>query len=125
MPTTIELLDRLEELLKEGLSEEKAKEFKSVIVKLFENSSKEIEKDLLPILEDKLETKLKNELTTKQDAYEIKNEIEKVKVEIERVRREMEQMKTDLLKWIIGLFIAQTTFITGLVFAIIKLVLQK
>ena len=125
MPTTIELLDRLEELLKEGLSEEKAKEFKSVIVKLFENSSKEIEKDLLPILEDKLKTKLKNELTTKQDAYEIKNEIEKVKVEIERVRREMEQMKTDLLKWIIGLFIAQTTFITGLVFAIIKLVLQK
>ena len=125
MPTTIELLDRLEELLKEGLSEEKAKEFKSVIVKLFENSSKEIEKDLLPILEEKLETKLKNELTTKQDAYEIKNEIEKIKVEIERVRREMEQMKTDLLKWIIGLFIAQTTFITGLVFAIIKLVLQK
>jgi len=125
MPTTIELPDRLEELLKEGLSEEKAKEFKSVIVKLFENSSKEIEKDLLPILEDKLETKLKSELATKQDTYEIKNEIEKVKVEIEKVRREMEQMKTDLLKWVIGLFIAQTTFITGLVFAIIKLILQK
>ena len=65
------------------------------------------------------------ELATKQDAYEIKNEIEKIKVEIEKVRREMEQMKTDLLKWVIGLFIAQTTFIAGLVFAIIKLVLQK
>jgi len=79
-----------------------------------------------------LRERFKKELATKDDVYDIKTEMEKLRTEIEKIRSEfkkdaeevkveLEKAKTELLKWIIGLFLAQTTFITGLVLAIIKL----
>ena len=47
------------------------------------------------------------ELATKQDVQELRLEI----------RREMAELKSDLLKWVIGLFIAQV----GLFAALVKL----
>ena len=125
MNGTIELLDKIEELLKEALGDAKAREFKTILAKLYETSLKEAEEREIPILEEKLREKLKNELVSKGDIYELKTEIGKIrteiKEEIEQIRVELEKTKSELLKWIIGLFLAQTTFITGLVLAIIKL----
>jgi vacuolar-type H+-ATPase subunit H len=56
---------------------------------------------------------------------ELKTEIEQVrgelKVEIEQVRTEIQQVKSELLRWLIVLFIGQATFIVGLVFTLLKL----
>jgi F0F1-type ATP synthase membrane subunit b/b' len=56
---------------------------------------------------------------------ELKKEIEQVKGElqaqIEQVRTEIQQVKSELLKWLIVLFIGQATFIVGLVFTLVKL----
>jgi len=133
MASTIELLDRLEEILKEALGQDKAREFKTtIIIRLYENTLKENEEREIPIVEEKLRERFKKELATKDDVYYIKTEMEKLRTEIEKIRNEfkkdaeevkveLEKAKTELLKWIIGLFLAQTTFITGLVLAIIKL----
>ena len=125
MNGTIELLDKIEELLKETLGDTKAREFKTILAKLYEASLKETEEREILILEEKLREKLKNELASKGDFYEFKAEIEKfraeIKEEMEQLKVELEKTKSELLKWIIGLFLAQTTFITGLVLAIIKL----
>jgi outer membrane protein TolC len=72
-------------------------------------------------LEEKLREKFREELATKDDIYDIKVEIEKIRAEISQVRAEIERSKSEILKWVVGLFLAQTTFVTGLVLAILKL----
>jgi len=54
MASTIELLDRLEEILKEALGQDKAREFKTIIIRLYENTLKETEEREIPIMEEKL-----------------------------------------------------------------------
>ncbi len=49
----------------------------------------------------------REDLATKADIQELKTEIEKV--------------KSELLKWMIVLFVGQATFVVGLVFTLIKL----
>ncbi len=86
------------------------------------------------ILEKRIESfeernsKSLHELSTKGDLLIIKKELEgdllamksgldlKIDLKVEQVRKEIEQIRSDLIKWIAGLMIANT----GLLFTLIK-----
>ena len=63
-----------------------------------------------------------NNLATKKDIAEVKADIERVRAElkadIERVRAELKvdiaKVKADIIKWIMGMLIAQSAVIVGL-----------
>ncbi len=101
MGTVVELLDRLEDILKESLPEERAREAKRVIEEL----SREIAKDTLDKEIPYLEEKLSKRLATKEDLYkvreELKEEIARMKNELYQVREELkgdfQQLKQELL----------------------------
>ena len=63
-----------------------------------------------------------SDLATRGDVGEVRLETEKVRrdlaLEIEKVRREIAETKADILKWVAGMFVAQTALILG---ALIKL----
>jgi len=46
---------------------------------------------------------------------------EKMDRKIQTVRVEIQEVKSEILKWLIALFIGQATFIVGLVFTLVKL----
>ncbi len=135
---TLELLDKLQEELETVLSKDRAQRVKSLIAEISQSVAEETLKLKLPEEGEKIKEKLSKELATKEDIETLKVEIEalkndftnlrmelktlreEVKADFERIRAEVERGKTEMLKWIIGLFLAQTTFITGLTLAIIK-----
>ncbi len=110
------------------------------LTEAFETLVKEKGKEL----KNELKEELLKELTTKQDLKvaeqslralmeqirgELQTQIEQVKGEldakIERCRGELKaeirSVKSDLLKWLIILFVGQATFIIGLTFTLIRL----
>jgi len=72
-------------------------------------------------LSEVLETNL-GELATKSDLREVESKIEKTELVLRQeitgtaaaIRQEMSEMKFDLLKWMIGLAVAQAGLIIGL-----------
>ena len=82
MATTLELLDRLEEILKQSLPEDKAKET--------------VEKEIPKIEED-----LSKRLATKEDLYKVKEEIyqakEELKGEIYLIKQNFNRIEKELL----------------------------
>jgi len=89
MGQVIELLDRLEEILKQSLPEDKAKEAKRVIVELSQEISKETLEREIP----KVEENLSKRLATKEDLYKVREEL---KAEVHKVREELYQTKEEL-----------------------------
>ena len=75
----VELLDRLEEILKQSLPEDKAKEAKRIIAELSQEISKETLEREIP----KVEENLSKRLATKEDLYKVREEL---KTEVHKVR---------------------------------------
>lgn len=65
-------------------------------------------------------TKDSSNLSTKSDVKKVELEIEKIRIEMEKIRAELRieiaNVKSDLIKWVTGLMIANT----GLLFTLIK-----
>ena len=95
----VELLDRLEEILKQSLPEDKAKEAKRIIAELSQEISKETLQKEIP----KIEEDLAKRLATKEDAYKVKEELyqvkEELKTELQEVKREILTQK--ILLWVV------------------------
>jgi len=89
MGQVIELLDRLEEILKQALPEDKAKEAKRIIAEL----SQEVAKETLEREIPKVEENLSKRLATKEDLYKVREEL---KTEVHKVREELYQTKEEL-----------------------------
>jgi len=85
----VELLDRLEEILKQSLPEDKAKEAKRIIAELSQEVSKETLEREIP----KIEENLSKRLATKEDLYKVKEEL---KIEIHKLKEELYQTKEEL-----------------------------
>jgi len=88
----VELLDRLEEILKQSLPEDKAKEVKRIIADLSQEISKETLEKEIP----KVEENLSKRLATKEDLYKVKEEL---KEDIYRIERELITVK--ILLWVV------------------------
>ena len=123
MATTIELLDRLEEILKQTLPEDKAKEVKRIIAEL----SKEVAKETIEKEIPQIEENLSKRLATKEDVYKLAEEIKTVisqlqlsneqrfsKLEKETEFRfsklEKEILTLKLLLWFVLIFIGISAF---------------
>lgn len=91
MATTMELLDRLEEILKQSLPEDKAKEVKRILVEL----SQEVAKDTVEKEIPRVEENLSKRLATKEDVYKVKEELYQVK---EELKQEIFSVKQDINK---------------------------
>jgi len=104
--TLVELYTRLEEKL--------GKETAKVLVEAIE----EITEEKKSALKFELKEELLKEVATKADVNLL---LEKMQTLEEKLGRKIEQTKSEILKWLIVLFIGQATFIVGLVFTLIKL----
>lgn len=66
-----------------------------------------------------------DQLATKTDIALLQRDLKELELRLEArfadVGRAIEAMKTDLLKWIIGLFIAQVGLFAGLLLGLVKL----
>ena len=91
MATTMELLDRLEEILKQSLPEDKAKEVKRILLEL----SQEVAKDTVEKEIPRVEENLSKRLATKEDVYKVKEELYQVK---EELKQEIFSVKQDINK---------------------------
>lgn len=74
------------------------------------NSNKMTSREDLSIVEKNLELQIEKTRT------ELKLQIEKTLTEVEKVRTEISQSKSEIIKWVAGLMIANT----GLLFTLIK-----
>jgi len=78
-----------------------------------------IVKDIEEIIDSR-----KQDLATKGDVFEVKKEIKEVELkltkEIEAVKLEVEKVRSNLIKWVIGLMIAQTSITVTVVVALLK-----
>ena len=101
MATTLELLDRLEEILKQSLPEDKAKEAKRIIAELSQEISKETLQKEIP----KIEEDLSGRLATKEDLYKTKEELRE---DIYRIERELLTVK--ILLWVVVILTAAFFF---------------
>ena len=91
MATTMELLDRFEEILKQSLPEDKAKEVKRILLEL----SQEVAKDTVEKEIPRVEENLSKRLATKEDVYKVKEELYQVK---EELKQEIYSVKQDINK---------------------------
>ena len=93
----VELLDKLEEILKQSLPEDKAKEAKKIIVELSQEVSKETLEKGIP----KVEENLSKRLATKEDLYKVREEIyqvkEELKEDIHSVKQDINRIEKELL----------------------------
>jgi phosphoenolpyruvate carboxylase len=97
----IELLDRLEEILKQSLPEDKAKEAKQIIAELSAEISKETLESEIP----RIEEKLSKQLATKEDLYKLKEELkgeiyqvkEELKEDIYLIKQDLNRIEKELL----------------------------
>ena len=112
MATTLELLDRLEEILKQSLPEDKAKEAKLIIAEL----SKEVAKETVEKEIPKIEENLSKRLATKEDVYklaeEIKTAISQLQLNNEQrfSKLEKEILTLKLLMWFVLILIGISAF---------------
>jgi uncharacterized protein YpuA (DUF1002 family) len=82
MAQVLELLDRLEEILKQTLPEDKAKEAKRLITEISQEVAKETLEKEIPNIEETLSKRL----ASKEDLYKVKEEL---KEEIYKLREEL------------------------------------
>ncbi|MBF0165252.1 MAG: hypothetical protein HQM01_12255 [Magnetococcales bacterium] len=65
-----------------------------------------------------------NELATKGDILRLERDIAEIRRDIELLRadvgRDIEASKIDVIKWVAGMFIAQTALILGVLFGLLK-----
>jgi len=123
----VELTKEKKRELKNEIKEELVKELVTKYdLQLSEQSLRALIEQVRGELQSQIEQvrgELKKEI--EQVKGELKADIEQVrgelKKEIEQVRNEVGNVKSELLKWLIVLFIGQATFIVGLVFTLIKL----
>ncbi len=125
MPKTLDLLEQLQEELEEALPKEKAQRVKKLIAQISEEIAEATFKVQSFEIKKEIKEDLKNELASKEDIEDLKEKVLQIELKVERNLTALEQTKVELIKWIVGLFLAQTTFLTGLMFAIIKLFLTK
>ena len=85
----VELLDRLEGILKQSLPEEKAKEAKRIIAEISQEVSKETLEKEIPRIEENLSKRI----ATKEDLYKVREEL---KLEVYKVKEELYQTKEEL-----------------------------
>ena len=108
MATAMELLDRLEEILRQSLPEDKAKEAKRIILEL----SREVAKDTFEKEFPNIEEKLSKQLATKEDIYKVKEELFQVKEELKRDinKIEKELLTVKILLWVVVVLTAASFF---------------
>lgn len=53
----------------------------------------------------------RKELATRGDIQDVRNEIQDVRAEIQLLRNEIAETKHEILKWVLGMLVAQTTLI--------------
>jgi len=97
---TFDTLGYFEKLKDAGMPEAQAKvqvEAMQDIVKAYDASSRK-------------------ELATKGDIQDVRSEIQDVRNEIQKVRNEMQDVKHEILKWMMGMLVAQS----ALIFAVIS-----
>jgi len=89
----VELLDRLEEILKQSLPEDKAREAKRIIAELSQEVSKETLEREIPRLEEDFSKRL----ATKEDLYKVREEVYQVKEELKKeIYRVKEELKGEI-----------------------------
>jgi ATP-dependent Clp protease ATP-binding subunit ClpA len=73
---------------------------------------------------DYIESRVRTDVATQKDVYELKLEIEKIRVEIARVRSDLEvkieKVRTDLLKWSFGFWVTQIAILVGILFKLLS-----
>ena len=62
---------------------------------------------------DYFESRVRTDVATQKDIYELKLEVEKVRAEL---RTEIEKMPADMLKWNFGFWLSQVVLLTGILF---------
>ncbi len=62
---------------------------------------------------DYFESRVRTDVATQKDIYELKLEVEKVRAEL---RTEIEKMRADMLKWNFGFWLSQVVLLTGILF---------
>ncbi len=71
---------------------------------------------------DYFESRVRTDVATQKDIYELKLEIERVRADIEKVRAELltdiEKVRADLLKWHFGFWLSQVALLTGILFKV-------
>jgi len=108
MGQVMELLDRLEEILKQSLPEDKAREAKRIIAELSQEVSKETLEKEIP----KVEENLSKRLATKEDIYKVKEEIYQVKEELKQdiYKVERELLTVKILLWVVVILTGASFF---------------
>ncbi len=73
---------------------------------------------------DYIDSRVRTDVATEKDIYELKLEIEKVRAdlrtEIEKNRTEIEKVKADLIKWAFGFWITQMAVLVGILFKLLS-----
>lgn len=64
----------------------------------------------------------RKELATKGDIQDVRNEIQGVRNEIQDVRHELADTKHEILKWVLGIALAQTAVIVAIIGVAVTLV---
>lgn len=71
-----------------------------------------------------IESRVRTDVATQKDIYELKLEIEKVRselrTEIEKNRTEIEKVRANLLKWTFGFWITQMAFLVGILLKLLS-----
>ncbi|MFQ5639336.1 MAG: hypothetical protein ACE5IR_15235 [bacterium] len=73
---------------------------------------------------DYFESRVRVDVATQKDIYELKLEIEKVRadltLEVEKNRTEIEKVRASLLKWTFGFWITQMAVLVGILFKLLS-----
>ena len=101
------------------------KETAKVLVEAIE----ELTEEKRNTLKFELKDELLKEVATKEDIKLVLEKMQTLEERIngkiqtleEKMEKKIEQTKSELLKWLIVLFVGQATFIVGLVFTLVKL----
>lgn len=70
------------------------------------------------------ESRIRDDVATQKDIYELKLEIEKVRAEIEKVRadlsKDIERIRAAILKWSFAFWISQVVLLGGILFKLLS-----
>ncbi|MBF0175862.1 MAG: DUF1640 domain-containing protein [Magnetococcales bacterium] len=58
---------------------------------------------------------------TLQEGVATRRDVDEVRLEVEKVRKEISDSKAETIKWMVGMFAAQTMLIIGTMFAMMKM----
>ncbi|MBF0154057.1 MAG: DUF1640 domain-containing protein [Magnetococcales bacterium] len=56
-----------------------------------------------------------------QEGLATKRDVAEVRLEIEKVRKEISDSRSETIKWMVGMFAAQTALVIGAMFAMVKM----